>query len=236
METKRPYVICHMVTSIDGKVTGNFLYTPTAVQSAEIYYDVHRNFHADAFACGRVTMEGSFTGGWFPDLTAYEGAAIPKTDFVAETDTKLFAVSFDRKGRLGWKQPKITDDDPGYDNAHIIEVLTTEVGSEYLAYLQDTGISYLFADSISEALEKLYSLFDIKTLLLEGGSDINGAFMAEQLVDELSLVQTTVIAGTDSKPLFGQSIQINAARTDCQSYDDGTLWLRYQIHNGTGAR
>ena len=64
----RPHVICHMTTSIDGKVTGKFLETPQGLMASDEYYRVHRDFHADAFACGRITMEGSFTGGWYPDL------------------------------------------------------------------------------------------------------------------------------------------------------------------------
>ena len=59
----RPHVICHMTTSIDGKVTGKFLETPQGLMASDEYYRVHRDFHADAFACGRITMEGSFTGG-----------------------------------------------------------------------------------------------------------------------------------------------------------------------------
>ena len=53
----RPYVICHMMTSIDGKVTGDFLYTEKGTEVSEIYYEINRQLKGDAFACGRVTME-----------------------------------------------------------------------------------------------------------------------------------------------------------------------------------
>lgn len=61
----RPYIICHMVTSIDGKVTGDFLATPECAEATEIYYQINRETKADGFICGRITMEGSFTGGWY---------------------------------------------------------------------------------------------------------------------------------------------------------------------------
>lgn len=32
--------------------------------ATKVYYQINRDFGADAFACGRVTMEGSFTDGW----------------------------------------------------------------------------------------------------------------------------------------------------------------------------
>lgn len=60
----KPYVICHMTVSLDGKVTGTFLETQAGAVACEAYYEVHRSFKADAFACGRVTMIGSFTHGW----------------------------------------------------------------------------------------------------------------------------------------------------------------------------
>ena len=34
----RPYVICHMTTSIDGKVTGNFLFREECIPATEEYY------------------------------------------------------------------------------------------------------------------------------------------------------------------------------------------------------
>ena len=75
----RPHVICHMTTSIDGKVTGKFLETPQGLMAADEYYRIHRDLHADDFACGRITMEGSFTGGWYPDLKPFEWGLFPGT-------------------------------------------------------------------------------------------------------------------------------------------------------------
>ena len=74
----RPYIICHMTASIDGKVTGSFLNMPETEKAVDIYYEINRAYRAEAFACGRITMEGSFTGGWYPDLTPFIGVDIPK--------------------------------------------------------------------------------------------------------------------------------------------------------------
>ena len=74
----RPYIVCHMVTSIDGKVTGEFLSRPECESATEIYYEMNREYKAQGsggFICGRVTMEGSFTGGWYPDLSEYKPVA-----------------------------------------------------------------------------------------------------------------------------------------------------------------
>ena len=57
----RPYIICHMTTSIDGKVTGDFLFRDECSEAVEEYYEINRKLKCDGFICGRVTMEGSFT-------------------------------------------------------------------------------------------------------------------------------------------------------------------------------
>ena len=62
----RPYIVCHMVTSIDGKVTGDFLGLPACEDATEVYYEINREYKSrgsGGFICGRITMEGSFTGG-----------------------------------------------------------------------------------------------------------------------------------------------------------------------------
>ena len=79
----RPYIIFHMVTSLDGKVTGEFLKKSEYSKFIEDYYRIHREYGADGFLCGRVTMEGSF-----PQLTVpyndYDGPPIAREDYIAE--------------------------------------------------------------------------------------------------------------------------------------------------------
>lgn len=138
--SNRPYIICHMVTSVDGKVTGDFLSDPQSAEATEIYYRINRERRADGFVCGRVTMEGSFTGGWYPDLSQYTPIS-HKTDVIAENLNGFYAVAFDTHGKLGWASNKIVDPDgdPGYDGAEIIEVLSEDVDARYLGYLQEKG-------------------------------------------------------------------------------------------------
>ena len=207
----RPYIICHMVTSIDGKVTGNFLFRSECIGATEIYYDINRKLKADGFICGRVTMEGSFTDGYYPDLSKY-APVTDRTDFIPQNLSGFYAVAFDTKGRLGWKSEKIIDPDGdvGYDGAQIIEVLTEQADDCYLGYLKAMKIPYIFAGEteidVGLALEKLRQAFGCETLLLEGGSIINGAFQRADAIDELSLVVAPVVADKDDKPLFTDSI------------------------------
>lgn len=228
--TQRPYVICHMTTSLDGKVTGKFLYTPACEKAADFYYQVNRDYKADAFACGRVTMEGSFTGGWYPDLSEFEPAFSPM-DYLVDDIGSFFAVAFDPHGVLGWKSSHIIDDDPGYGGAQVIEVLTHQASGQYLTYLQSMGIPYIFAGNteinIEEALFKLKAYFGINKLLLEGGSILNGAFQRAGVIDELSLVVAPLVADAEDKPLFMDSTLENYSLEDVR-YQNGALWLNYR--------
>ena len=206
----RPYIICHMVTSIDGKVTGDFLYRPECEKPTDVYYEINRDLKCNGFICGRVTMEQSFTNGWYPKLDKYKPIGI-KMDYIldAEDLSGFYAVAFDPKGKLGWESDKIQDEDSGYDKAQIIEVVTEQVDDRYLAYLQSENIPYIFAGEtdidVNLALFKLRHIFGIDMLLLEGGSIINGSFLRADVIDELSLVVAPVIADEKDKSLFTDS-------------------------------
>ena len=229
----KPYIICHMVTSIDGKVTGDFLSRPECEKATDVYYELNRKYNkngASGFICGRVTMESSFTGGWYPDLTKYKPNE-NKGNFIPDNLSGFYAVSFDPKGKLGWKSNKIIDEDPGYGDAQIIEVLTEQAGGRYLAYLQSMEIPYIFAGEteidVKIALEKLKILIGINSILLEGGSIVNGYFQRADAIDELSLVVAPIIAYADDKPLFMNSTASGFELKKVKQYDD-VVWMNYK--------
>lgn len=230
----RPYTICHMTVSMDGKVTGDLLTHPACKQATDIYYQINRGYKADAFACGRVTMEHSFTGGCYPDLHQYPPVSHDsglKMDYMVDTLTGFYAVAFDPKGKLGWKTNRITDEDPGYDGAQIIEVLTEQADPRYLGYLEAMEIPYLFAGKdeldVALALYKLKTIIGVNTLLLKGGSILNGAFQRENVIDEISLVMAPMVADANDKGLFMDGIARTFHLAGVKNYG-GVLWLSYK--------
>ena len=227
---ERPYIICHMVASIDGRVTGDFLSHKKCERATEIYYDINRSTKSNGFICGRITMETSFTNGWYPVLDAFEDTAC-RSDFVPSDLSGFYAVAFDTNGSLGWQDSVIHDWDEGYDKAQIIEVLSESVDGRYLSYLKSKGIGYIFAGTekidVRTALCKLKSLFGAEILLLEGGSVINGAFQNADLIDELSLVTAPLTASADGKPLFWNGSIADFDLISIES-NDGTSVVRYK--------
>ncbi len=234
-----PYIICHMVVSADGKVTGRFLEHPDCQKAIEEYYNIHRslisrNSKNCGFICGRKTMEESFTRGQAPRYIWDEDTCVSpdEPDFIGSYDKPFFAVAFDSHARLGWNTSQISDDDPGYDNAHIIEVITREVDPRQLDHLRNIGVSYIFAGhdkiDVTTALEKLAAMFNIDLLLLEGGSDINNSFQRAGVIDKLSLVTAPIIAPNPAKSLFGKAHLRTLTLDNIQNLDD-VIWTTYYI-------
>ena len=230
----KPYIILHMLVSLDGKITGDYMNTETAEALCGEYYRINRAYHADAFACGRITMEGSFTQGVKPDLAPYQGLSIPHEDCVVKQHG-YYAVSIDPHGRLGWYGSEIKDEDPGYDNAHIIEVLTDDIQDAYLTFLRSKGISYIFCgkEKIDVRLmnEKLYSLFGIKKLMLEGGGLTDSLFLDADSIDEMSLVVVPLVDGSkDGIDLFaGKSCKVKEYELNTvEKLPRHGLWLNYK--------
>lgn len=61
----RPYTICHMLTSLDGKIMGKWLETPAGTEGTQKYYDLilgpGRYYEINAILCGRIRTEDNYT-------------------------------------------------------------------------------------------------------------------------------------------------------------------------------
>ena len=79
--------------------------------------------------------------------------------------------------------------DEGYDGAHIIGVLTESVPDAFLAHSGQGCFLYLRRKTELElALVLKAKICSALKLLLEGGGNVNGSFLQEELIDEISLV------------------------------------------------
>src|SRR5882672_6050502 len=222
----RPYVVCHMVPSVDGRiVAAGWKLSPRVLSE---YDRAARTFEADAWMVGRVSMEPYAGTDKIPARKVPR--AIPRMDFIARSDAESYAIALDPSGKLKWKSGSIDED-------HVITVLTENVPDDYLAFLQSKGISYLFGGkthvNLKRVLEKLRKKFGIKKLLLEGGGKINGSFLAVDLIDEVSVLVAPIADGSVGAPsLFdGSKGKGLARRLKLISFEKraaGLLWVRYE--------
>jgi 2,5-diamino-6-(ribosylamino)-4(3H)-pyrimidinone 5'-phosphate reductase len=225
----RPRVICHMATSIDGRIVVDGWPDTAAVRRE--YETVHDSYGADAWMCGRITME-PFAGALRSDEEMKrEYAGPPREDHVASNGHDSFAVAIDPSGLLAWKKNDIEGD-------HVVAVLSERVSDEYLAFLRDRGVSYILVGKrevdLAIALEKLGAGFGIRTLMLEGGGRINGGMLAAGLIDELSVLVSAVADGRMGTPaLFDvDADQITPHRLALEAVEQRSnhiVWLRYRV-------
>lgn len=202
---ERPYIICHILSALDGKISGAFMGTKTAQAVSEEYARIRSEYQADAWLYGTVTTK-EFTQGRKPELNLE--AEVPDGDFIAVNNAPLYYVSIDTQGEIGWESGTFRK--AGRPDAHVIEVLTERTAPAYRAYLRKCGVSYILAGSemldSKMAAKKLYQLFGIGTLLICGGGTINWTILQQGTVDELSLLIAPVADGNpDSVTVFEKS-------------------------------
>ena len=228
----KPRVICHMMTTVDGRIIMEHLGERERSNRMRGYYEAkHKTYNGQAWLCGRQTMEKDFAAGVSPEIPGTGPAE--RLDYIADHRADSFAIAMDRNGKLAWERGDIEGD-------HLVVVLAESVENGYLTYLQDRGISYIFGGkedvALSVVLDKLYVSFGIRTLMLEGGGHINGAFLNEGLIDELSLLLLPVADGTVGAPtLFEVSeYKVKRGATDMkllgtEQLEEGVLWIRYSL-------
>lgn len=205
---KRPYTVCHILSALDGKITGAFMGTEAVWAVSEEYARIRSEYQADAWLYRTVTTK-EFTGGRKPELDP--AAEVPDGDFVADNHAPLYYVSVDTQGEIGWESGIFHK--AGRPDAHVIEILTEQTPAAYRAYLRGCGVSYILAGSemldSKLASEKLYQLFEINTLLICGGGTINWTFLQQGAVDELSLLIAPAADGNpDSVTVFEKSTML----------------------------
>lgn len=237
--TNRPYVFCHMMMSLDGKIMGDYMETPEGAAAGDVFYQI--SFGKDPFyrhqgwLSGRVTTDDNFTFYEKPQLDE-NAPLVPEGDFVAEK-TDMYYVSVDPSGKLGWKSSTLTYVDT---TAHVIEVLTEKASNDYKAFLRKLGISYIIAGKESldydAVLEKLKGLFGIETLMLGGGGVLNWSLIQAGMCDEISVVVAAAADGSSATPaLFSAKEPYAPAKAmgfqliDAQVKDGGSVWLRYKV-------
>jgi 2,5-diamino-6-(ribosylamino)-4(3H)-pyrimidinone 5'-phosphate reductase len=225
-DTKRPYVICHMLPSIDGRIVTR----GWNVQNASREYErTAATFDADAWIIGRISMEPYAGKTRIP--ARKNGARIARQDFIANNGAKSYAIAIDPSGKLTWRANDI-------DGEHVITILTESVSDDYLAFLQGKGVSYLFGGrsriDLMKMLQKLRANFGIEKLLLEGGGKINGSFLAANAIDELSILVAPVADGSIGTPsLFDVADGSAHARklklVSVEKRGGDIVWLRYTV-------
>jgi 2,5-diamino-6-(ribosylamino)-4(3H)-pyrimidinone 5'-phosphate reductase len=87
----RPYVICHMAPSVDGRIVTDGWRLPPGFQTE--YERTASSFDADAWIIDRISMEPYAGTAALPASSAR--VRIPRTDFVTRSDAPSYAIAID---------------------------------------------------------------------------------------------------------------------------------------------
>lgn len=233
-----PKVICHIMSSVDGRVINSrwsapFDGTPQK-EFTGVYASLAASLDTDAWMFGLNTAKAFLPLKFVGKKQTFD---IPRTPYLAPRKSQRLFIFADPEAGIYYNTSTVRGDD-------IAVILPESVSDEYLSHLRNAGVSYLFGGKdgmdLKMAMQTLSEVFGVKAISLQGGGIINGAILEAGLLDELSIVVYPGIdglAGVPSifeyvgektmEPSQGQSLELISAETK----GNGIVWLRYRVHH-----
>lgn len=223
----RPYIICHMVASIDGRIDCSMV----EKISGDEYYRTLEELDCPSLLEGRVTMQ-HYNAAKEPFVPSVNRPAACESVFVAE-ESDAYMVSVDTYGRLRWESNEI-------DGVPLVCIVSEKVSEEYLETLRAQQISWIAVGKenidLCRAMEILCERFGVMRLGLLGGGHINGGFLEAGLVDEVSLLLAPGIDGRKGQTsLFDgitnqDRVPVQLRLEQVKRLENDVVWLRYKTN------
>lgn len=223
---KKPYIICHMMMSIDGRIDCAMT---SKLRGVDNYYSTLSEINVPTTVSGRVTaeLEMAEPGTFVPKNNDIYG----KEGFSKKTEAAGYEVVVDTKGKLLWP------DASGMDKPYLI-VTSENVTKEYLEYLDSHNISWIACGKeridLVRASEILATEFGVERMGIVGGPQINTGFLKAGLLDEISLLIGPGIDGRGGMPPVFDGLDMDYDVTqlkliDVKKFDSDAIWIRYQL-------
>lgn len=249
LKYKRPFLFCHMLVSLDGKIMGKYMETQKCEESARIFDEIafggRGGYNLQGWLSGRITTDDNFTLYEQPDLDE-NAAPVPEGDYVPTTEAPLWYISIDPHGRLGWKENYL---EYAGRTARVLEVLTEDASNAYRTFLRRLEIPYIICGSKNPdaaeddeldpvlTMHKLSDTFHFTSLMLGGGGVLNWSFIEAGVCDEISLVVAPAADGSTETPSVFEArgthsdTPVEFTAKAAEVLEGGTVWLRYTCDN-----
>lgn len=222
---KRPYIICHMMQSVDGRVACDMV----DKISGDEYYDALESLDCPSRVEGKHSYQIHYCG--FEKFKPIQPGGVEEVRWHVANKAKGYDISVDTKGVLLW-------DDT--DNTDRLCIVSEQASPEYLEYLTGKGISYIAVGKdgvdLPKAMAILYREFGVERLAVVGGGKINGAFLEAGLINELSAMIAPGIDGRIGQPALFDGISdgegylpITLRFKIVQAMPNGVIWARYDV-------
>lgn len=220
---KKPYIVCHMMTSVDGRIDCTMTEHLPGVQE---YYETLDALDAPTRVSGRVTAQLEMAlPGSFQSKTV---TPLGKEAFSKAADADGYEVVVDTRGTLLW--------DGAEDERPLLILTSEQVSREYLAYLDSRHISWIACGKehvdLPRACAILAQDFGVERMAVVGGGHINAGFLAAGLLDEVSILIGAGIDGRGGMSAVFDGLPMDRGVTalslaSVQQYGSGAVWLRY---------
>ncbi|BDR61207.1 dihydrofolate reductase family protein [Lactobacillus xylocopicola] len=238
----RPKTTLFILTSLDGRITGNFSKALPTKYSSKIFQQIGfehaltEDYNFQGWIYGSNTSTSYFAKG--TPVINEDVPLVTAGDYISPVAHDVHYIALDRKGQLNWKSN--TTSYEGHP-AGVIEVLTDQASNGYKHFLRERHISYLMAGhqniDLPLLLTKLVEIYHMSNILLGGGGILNWSFLSAGLCDEVAMLVTPAIDGlADTARLFnsqfaGDPHPIGFTLKECRVLKESNLWLRYTPNN-----
>ncbi len=196
------------------------------------YASIGKGLGADAWMFGKTTVREAFPYKYMPkgEPTGRGGSV-----YIGKRESARLFITIDPEADIFYTSDRLRGD-------NILTVIGKNATADYLDKLEEWGISYLVMDDpmdLRAVMESIAEHFGVKCISLQGGGIIDGAMLAEGLLDELSLVIYPGIDGlttapsifeylghAEERPAEGQALELMSV----EQKSHGIVWLRYKFH------
>ena len=205
----RPYIICHMVASVDGRIDCGMV----DQISGDEYYSTLESLNCPSLLEGRVTME-HYCAAPEPFVPVDNSPTGHPSVHVA-VRAAAYMIAVDTRGRLSWQTAEI-------DGAPLICIVSELAPEEYLETLRRQGISWICTGAEAIDLPRAMEM-----LRLHFGVERPG------LIDEISLLIAPGIDGREGRTALFDGIKddnrlpTSLTLKSVEPQPNGTIWVRY---------
>lgn len=221
----KPYIICYMMTSIDGRIDCGMT---AQLPGVDEYYRILDELDIPTTLSGRSTaeLEMALPGKYeIHDYVPYN-----KDGFSKKADAPSYEVIVDTKGSL------LLEKEMSAVKPHLI-VTSRQVSKEYLDYLDGQNISWIVCGEnhidLSQTANILAEKFGVKRMGIVGGPTINTAFLESDLLDEVNILIGLGIDGRAEMPSVfegrKESEPLVLTLKGAEKLGSGTVLLRYKV-------
>ncbi len=225
------------MSSVDGRLLpGRWTPPFDGTSPSELFKEyaaIGKSLETDAWLFGKATTREAFP---YKFMSKGEPVGESGKVFVGNRTSSRLFITIDPDADIFFTSNCLRGD-------NILVILGKNATNDYLASLEEKGVSYIVTDDIRnlrKSLDLVREHFKIETVSLQGGGIIDGAMLAQGLINELSLVIYPGIDGlttapsifeylghSEERPADGQALEL----ISMEQMPHGIVWLRYKFHN-----